>query len=140
LTFRVYPLEHLVDRQRRPILVVVLTALTFALIHHLVEPFSWQAFVSRVLAGLLLGFAYQRYRSLWLICGLHSGMNFIAVSVSGSWQLGGLWDLSLQYGPEPLRILARILITAGVLLAIERYSRPPVPADYFVPTPSHPLS
>ena len=67
-------------------------------------------------------------------------MNFVAVSLSGSWQLGGLWDLSLQYGPEPLRILARILITAGVLLAIERYSRPPLPADYFRLSPSHPLS
>ncbi|MEY2930733.1 MAG: hypothetical protein RL033_1482 [Pseudomonadota bacterium] len=140
LTFRVYPLEHLVDRERRPVLVVALTALAFALIHHLVEPFSWRAFVSRVLAGLLLGFAYQRYRSLWLICGLHSGMNFVAVSLSGSWQLGGLWDLSLQYGPEPLRILARILITAGVLLAIERFSRPPLPTGHLPPLPSNPLS
>jgi membrane protease YdiL (CAAX protease family) len=129
LSFRVYPLEHLVDGKRSPVLIVVLTALAFALIHHLLEPFSWRAFVSRALAGLLLGFAYHRYRSLWLICGLHSGMNFFALSLSGNWQLGGLWELSLQTGPEPLRILARILIAAGALLVIERCSRIDAPAS-----------
>lgn len=140
LTFRVYPLEHLVDRLRRPGLVVVLTALAFALIHHLLEPFNWRTFVSRVLAGLVLGFAYQRFRSLWLVVGVHGGMNFVAVNLSGSWQLGGLWDLSFQTGPEPLRILGRILITAGALLALARYSRAPLRAAHLFPSPSHPLS
>jgi membrane protease YdiL (CAAX protease family) len=123
LTFRVYPLEHLVDRQHQPALVVALTALAFALIHHMFEPFAWTAFATRFFAGLIFGLAYLRFRSLWLVCGLHNGMNFSLLSVSGSWQMGGLWEFSAQPGPEWLRALTRCLVLAAALALIERYSR-----------------
>ena len=97
------------------------TALAFSLIHHLAEPFHWRAFVSRVLAALLLGFLYQRFRSAWLVCGVHNGMNFAALTFSGNWQIGGLWELTSQQGGEPLRILTRVVMVSMTLLLLQRF-------------------
>jgi len=119
--FRVYPIEQLVDRRHGALPVVAATALAFSLIHHLEEPFTWRAFVSRALAALLLGFLYQRFRSAWLVCGVHNGMNFAALTLSGNWRIGGLWELTSQQGLEPLRILSRVVIVALTLLLLQRF-------------------
>lgn len=85
--FRGYPLQTL-TRARLAVLALILTSVPFGLAH-LSNPnvIPGATFANTVLAGLWLGVAYLRTRSLWFPLGVHWAWN---------WALGGVFGLPIS--------------------------------------------
>ncbi len=83
ILFRGYPLQTL-TRARLAWLGILLTSVPFAFAHlgnpNVVPGFT---FVNTALAGIWLGVAYVRTRSLWLPLGLHWSWNWVQASLLG---------------------------------------------------------
>jgi membrane protease YdiL (CAAX protease family) len=81
--FRGYPLQTM-TRAHLAWLGIALTSVPFALVHldnpHAVPGFT---FINTVLAGLWLGVAYLRTRSLWLPLGVHWAWNWTMGAILG---------------------------------------------------------
>lgn len=95
--FRGYPLQTL-SRAKLAWLAVLLTSVPFAAVH-LKNPnvAAGFTFVNTALAGLWLGVAYLRTRSLWFPLGVHWAWNWALGSVFGL-PVSGITDLA----PNPL--------------------------------------
>lgn len=113
LLYRAYPLQILGARgDRWPALL--LSAALFSATHLVLEPPSLRGFVFRLLFGVLAGQVYLQQRSLWAAIGVHSGWNWVSGSLSGSWRVGGLWQLQIDSQPP----LADWIVPATLLLGI----------------------
>lgn len=66
-----------------PLMSVLITSLIFSLMHLMNPSFGWTGFLNIFLAGLLMGLAFFRRRSIWLPMGLHFGWNFMQGTVLG---------------------------------------------------------
>ena len=86
LLFRGYPFRVLESRFG-PMAALVATSVAFGLAHGANPGIGPLAFVNLGLAGVLLGVAYWRSRSLWFVGGVHFGWNWLmaasGLSVSG---------------------------------------------------------
>ena len=90
--------------------VLIFVSLVFAAVHHVIEPFRMAAFLSRFFIAMLFSYVYFRWRSIWLIVGLHNGMNLLGFLLVGHWKSGGL--LKLSY--EPPSPAVEVAIELGV--------------------------
>jgi len=79
LFYRGYWLQNIAEGWS-PLAALILTSLLFPLVHPNLAVIDWLHLAA---AGLLLGYAYLRSRSLWLPIGLHLGWNFVGLSVIG---------------------------------------------------------
>lgn len=86
LLFRGYPFQVL-ERRFGPIAALAATSLTFSAAHGLNPNAAVLPLINIGLAGVLLGVAYWRTRSLWFATGVHTGWNWVMavseLSVSG---------------------------------------------------------
>lgn len=86
LLFRGYPFRVL-EARFGPVAALVATSAAFGLAHGANPGIGPLAFVNLGLAGILLGVAYWRTRSLWFAGGVHFGWNWLmaasGLSVSG---------------------------------------------------------
>ena len=86
LLFRGYPFRIL-EARFGPVAALVATSAAFGLAHGANPGIGPLAFVNLGLAGVLLGVAYWRSRSLWFVGGVHFGWNWLmaasGLSVSG---------------------------------------------------------
>lgn len=76
-------------------LALLLTSLIFAAGHIGNPDAGYFSFVNTALAGLWLGLAYLKTRTLWLAFGLHFAWNFVLGSVFGI-EVSGLTELASQ--------------------------------------------
>ncbi|PTN10441.1 hypothetical protein C8N47_10189 [Mangrovibacterium marinum] len=76
LLFRGYLLKNLLQSTTEPVALVV-SSITFALLHLMNPNIDWIGFVNLVLAGLFLGIAWLYRRNLWLPVTIHFFWNFI---------------------------------------------------------------
>ena len=85
--FRGYPLQTL-TRARFAVLALLLTSVPFGMVH-LSNPnaIPYATFANTALAGIWLGVAYLRTRSLWFPLGVHWAWN---------WALGGFFGLPIS--------------------------------------------
>ncbi len=113
LVFRAYPIEQFNDHPRAMVPVLIFVSLVFAAVHHVIEPFRAAAFLSRFSIALLFAYVYFRWRSIWLITGLHNGLNLLSFLLVGHWKSGGLLKLTYQ-SPSPS---VEIAIEIGVKIA-----------------------
>jgi len=113
LVFRAYPIEQFNDHPGAMVPVLVFVSLVFAAVHHVIEPFRWAAFLSRFSIALLFAYVYFRWRSIWLITGLHNGLNLLGFLLIGHWKSGGLLKLTYE-SPSPS---IEIAIELGVKFA-----------------------
>jgi membrane protease YdiL (CAAX protease family) len=86
LLFRGYPFQVL-ERRFGALVALVATSLAFSAAHGLNPNAAFLPLINIGLAGVLLGVAYWRTRSLWFATGLHMGWNWVMavseLSVSG---------------------------------------------------------
>ena len=115
LVFRAYPIELFNDHPRASAWIIFFVSLVFAAIHHIIEPFHLPAFLSRFFTALVFAYAYDRWRSIWLIVGMHNGTNFLGFLLGGEWKTGG-W-FTVYYDP-PSPVVAVILDLAVKLAAL----------------------
>ncbi len=100
LVFRTYPIEQFNDHPQLMIPVIVIVSLVFAAVHHILLPFQIDHFVSRFTIALVLSFVFYRWRSIWLISGLHNGLNLLNNLTSGNYKMGGLTDFTIANDPS----------------------------------------
>ena len=112
LVFRAYPIEQFNDYPKLMIPLLVLVSLVFAVVHHVIEPFTLDAFTSRFTIALLLSFVFYKWRSIWLISGVHNGLNLLVNLTGGNYKLGGLFMFNVE-GPS-----STICIVIDIALAI----------------------
>jgi membrane protease YdiL (CAAX protease family) len=123
LVFRAYPIEQFNDYPGYMIPIIIAVSLVFSAVHHVIEPFTLSAFISRFLIALLFCYVYYRSRSIWLVAGIHNGVNFLGFLLGGSWKSGGLLHLSLEYPSETISIGINVFITAIALAGFYLYWR-----------------
>jgi len=100
LVFRTYPINQFDDYPQLMIPVIILVSLVFAAVHHILVPFALDDFVSRFTIALVLSFVFYRWRSIWLIAGLHNGLNLVEYLTGGNYKMGGLLKLSMENDPS----------------------------------------
>ena len=100
LVFRTYPIKQFDDHPNLMVFLLVIVSLVFAAVHHILSPFTLDAFTSRFTIALLLSFVFYRWRSIWLISGIHNGLNLLANLTGGNYKLGGLFDFNLEIEPS----------------------------------------
>ena len=100
LVFRAYPIKQFDDHPNLMVLILVMVSLIFAAVHHILSPFTLEAFISRFTIALLLSFVFYRWRSIWLISGIHNGLNLLVYLTGGNYKLGGLFDFNMEIEPS----------------------------------------
>jgi membrane protease YdiL (CAAX protease family) len=91
LVFRCYPIEHFQAKPRILAAVIVLMAVLFALLHFIVREPSWRGFFILSLTSIFYSLIYLNWRSIWVLVGIHNGMNFVNLTFSENWEMGGLF-------------------------------------------------
>lgn len=100
LVFRTYPINQFDDYPQLMIPVLIIVSLVFASVHHILVPFALDDFVSRFTIALVLSFVFYRWRSIWLIAGVHNGLNLFEYLTGGNYKMGGLLKLSMENDPS----------------------------------------
>ncbi|HEX5732645.1 MAG TPA: CPBP family intramembrane glutamic endopeptidase [Blastocatellia bacterium] len=119
--------------KRAAVVPIVITSVAFGIMHSLNPNATLFAVANTVLAGVWLGFAYLKTRSLWLATALHAAWNYVTVFVFGlpvsgitsynemalmTGQSGPpVWLSGSDYGPEggAAATLALILSTVVII-------------------------
>jgi len=91
LVFRSYPIEQFADQPRALPFVVLSAAIVFALLHFIVREPSLNGFFMLSLTSIFYSMIYLNWRSIWVLVGVHNGMNFINLTFSENWEMGGLF-------------------------------------------------
>jgi membrane protease YdiL (CAAX protease family) len=81
LLFRGYPFQKLLQRNRT--FAYLFVAFVFAVLHSGNNGVTLLALGNVFLGGILLGFAYERYRHLWFPFGLHLSWNLMTGPILG---------------------------------------------------------
>ena len=121
LLFRSYPIENLKEKTTGIWTIILSASIIFSIVHHMLEPFTWTAFISRFLFGVFTCQVYIVTRSLWPIIGIHNGSNWFLITFSdaGNWKLGGLLLLTTGVDNQPLEIDSLyFLMSRGVAVII----------------------
>ncbi|MCP4290792.1 MAG: CPBP family intramembrane metalloprotease [bacterium] len=91
LVFRSYPIEQFADKPRALPFVVLSAAIVFALLHFIVREPSLNGFFMLSITSIFYSLIYLNWRSIWVLVGIHNGMNFINLTFSENWEMGGLF-------------------------------------------------
>jgi uncharacterized protein len=136
--FRGYGFQALVEGMGAWPSVIASSAL-FSLLHAANPNFDIAAFANIFLAGVMLGLAYLRTRSLWFATALHAGWNWAMASlfafpVSGlnlidtplydAVESGGDWWTGGAFGPEA-GVVGTLVLAVGVWVLV----RGPAPRE-----------
>lgn len=85
--FRFFLLRLLFKVSNKPYLIIITGSLIFAGAHAANPHYSWIAFISHFLGGIIYSYAYLKTKNIWLPFGLHFGWNFaqaiLGMPVSG---------------------------------------------------------
>jgi hypothetical protein len=120
-------------RDAGPVAAVIITSVVFAALHLANEGATVLSTINTALAGVWLGVAYLKTRSLWLATALHHSWNLVMAVVFGlpvsgiagyknmAWLdgkgLSPVWISGGDYGPEG-GIAATIAVTLCTLLIV----------------------
>ncbi len=91
LVFRTYPLEQMMSKPRMLPITIVVLAIMFALLHFIVREPSLNGFFMLSLTSIFYSLIYLNWRSIWVLVGVHNGMNFSNLTFSENWEMGGLF-------------------------------------------------
>jgi membrane protease YdiL (CAAX protease family) len=126
LVFRCYPIEHFRDNFRNLFFVIVLVAVLFAVLHFIVREPSWRGFFILSLTSIFYSLIYLNWRSIWVLVGIHNGMNFINLTFSENWEMGGLFTWNGD-GMAGLSVYLDIYYYAvpviGIAILFEKFRR-----------------
>ena len=116
LVFRAYPIKQFDDHPNLMTPLLVLVSLVFAAVHHVIEPFTLDAFISRFSIGLLLSFVFYRWRSIWLISGIHNGLNLLVWLTGGNYKQGGLFKFNVEDPSSTMCIVISVALAITFIL------------------------
>lgn len=95
LCTRAYPIETL-KKHLNPHIIFVIMGILFTAGHFVIHEFSIGYCISLFLASYTFSFLYYFSKSIWLVIGMHSGLNWLAFSFFGTnWKLGALFNIQI---------------------------------------------
>jgi membrane protease YdiL (CAAX protease family) len=82
IVFRGFMLNYLERKSGRP-MAILISSLVFSLYHLGIKDFDFFAFLSILIVGFILGFAYYKKRNIWFPVGIHFGWNYFLFFIYG---------------------------------------------------------
>ena len=102
IVFRGYILRRMLDTRMNHWCSLLISSLLFATIHISNDGFNWLAFISLLMAGVILGLSYIYTRNLWFPISLHLFWNWIQGPILGFEVSGIMLDGSLIKQMRPV--------------------------------------
>jgi len=113
---RAYPIEKL-KKHLNPHLIFTLMGILFTAGHFVVHEFELGYCLSLFISSYLLSLVYYYSNSIWLVIGVHNGMNWVGFSFAGSnWKLGAL--VKFEFYDVPSWIVSFSSTILGLLLLL----------------------
>ncbi|AEA43017.1 CPBP family intramembrane glutamic endopeptidase [Fluviicola taffensis] len=117
---RAYPIEAL-RKHLNPHIIFTLMGVLFTLGHFVVRDFDISYAISLFITSYALSGIYYYSGSIWLVIGVHTGMNWFGFSFGGNvdnWKLGALVRIEIQDIPTWIFYTTGPLIGIGVFLLV----------------------
>jgi len=93
---RVYPIEKL-EKHINPHIIFIIMGLIFTLGHFIAGEFDIHNFIALFGYSYIFSLLYFYSRSIWLVVGVHSGVNWINFSFFGTnWKMGALYNIRIS--------------------------------------------
>jgi membrane protease YdiL (CAAX protease family) len=121
LVFRAYPIEQFNDHPKLMIPLLVLISAAFSGVHYIIQPFTLESFTNGFTFALLVSFVYYRWRSIWLIIGIHNAANQLKTLIGGNYKQGGLFDFNLETWPSDTICIVIYLAVTFIFILLLNY-------------------
>ncbi len=114
---RAYPIEKL-KKYINPHIIFVIMGLIFTLGHFIAREFDAHYFIGLFGFSYIFSLLYYYSRSIWLVVGVHSGVNWVNFTFFGTnWEIGGLYNIKISNFPSWIYDYTGIVIYA-ILIAL----------------------
>ncbi len=117
---RSYPIESL-KGHLNPHIIFTVMGVIFTAGHFVVHDFNIPSCVSIFLSSYIYSLVYYYSRSIWLVIGMHSGLNWFGFSFGGSitnWKLGAIMRIEIYDIPDSVYHLSGPIIDVALLLLV----------------------
>ncbi len=117
---RAYPIQKL-KKYMNPHIIFTIMGLIFTLAHFVLNDFSLGSFLSLFMFSYIFSLVYYYSGSIWLVVGMHSGINWVGFSFMGTspnWKLGTLYNTQLSGIPSWIVDYSNVLIQLVFLLLV----------------------
>lgn len=115
---RAYPIEKL-KKYINPHIIFVIMGLIFTLGHFIAREFDAHYFIGLFGFSYVFSLLYYYSRSIWLVVGVHSGVNWVNFTFFGTnWEIGGLYNIKISNFPSWIYDYTGIIIYAMLLALI----------------------
>jgi membrane protease YdiL (CAAX protease family) len=120
---RAYPIEKL-KKYINPHIIFIIMGLIFALGHFIAREFDTHYFISLFGFSYVFSLLYFYSRSIWLVVGVHSGVNWVNFTFFGTnWKMGALYNIEISNFPTWIYDYTSIfiyLILLGIFIFLNK--------------------
>ncbi|PQJ81962.1 CPBP family intramembrane glutamic endopeptidase [Polaribacter glomeratus] len=120
LATRAYPIQNL-KKHMNPHIIFTIMGLIFAGGHLFLNDFNIGYFLSLFMFSYIFSLVYYYSDSIWLVIGMHSGINWIGftfMGTSSNWKLGALYNTELSTIPSWIFNYANVFVQFLFILLI----------------------
>ncbi len=121
LVFRTYPIEQFNDHPKLMIPLLVLISAAFSGVHYIIQPFTLESFIYGFTFALIVSFVYYRWRSIWLISGIHNGVNLLVNLTGGNYKHSGIFDFNMETWPSDIICIVIYLAVTIIFILLFNY-------------------
>lgn len=118
LVTRAYPIERL-RKHINPHIIFIIMGIIFTAGHFFVREFDLGYCMSLFIYSYTFSLLYHYSNSIWLVIGMHTGVNWLGFSFFGTnWKLGALYTVEMSNVPEWIASYTQPIVGLIVLLII----------------------
>ncbi len=134
LSTRVYPIEKL-KNYINPHIIFIIMGLIFTLGHFITREFNTHYFISLFGFSYVFSLLYFYSRSIWLVVGVHSGVNWVNFTFFGTnWKVGGVYNIKISNFPSWIYDYTGIFIYILILILLMFLNKKGFFKKYFTET------
>jgi len=131
LATRAYPIRKL-KKHINPYIIFVIMGLLFTVGHFVLRDFNVGYFLSLFIFSYIFSLLYYYSNSIWLVVGVHSGVNWVGFSFFGTnWKLGAFYNIEMSGVPNWIVDYSNVVIQLGFLLLIVYLNKKEFFGKYF---------
>lgn len=118
LVTRAYPIEKL-RKHINPHIIFIIMGIIFTAGHFFTRDFNFGYSLSLFIYSYTFSLLYHYSSSIWLVIGMHGGINWVAFSFFGTnWKLGALVNVEIAGMPQWIASYTQPIIGVIVLLLV----------------------
>ncbi|NQX98474.1 MAG: CPBP family intramembrane metalloprotease [Flavobacteriales bacterium] len=117
---RAYPIQKL-KQYMNPHIIFTIMGLIFTIGHFFLRDFNLGDFLGLFIFSYIFSLVYYYSNSIWLVIGMHSGINWVGFSFMGTspnWKLGTLYNTEISGVPSWIVDYSDVLIQFAFLVLI----------------------